>query len=107
MLVVKKELGFYDFEEICNEFFKDLERDGLSLIYDYLEEVTESAGMMLDEMELKDFLRFEVEVMTEEEVKNYYDVDEDEEVEEFLSYNTLLIGSYEADNTIYYIFTSF
>ena len=110
MLVIKKELSYYDFMEICEElaashYVRECNHGWMGIVYDYLVEVTSDIGEVMDEMKLRDFLRFDIDVMSEKEVKNNYDVDGD--VEDYINYHSSLIGSYEVHNTTYYVFYCF
>ena len=83
--------------------------DLAEVIYDFLESCYEE----VEETMIADFIRYDMEVQTEEEVKENYSnlIDEDDledfDVEDFLSYNTTYLGSFEEDDETFYVFTSF
>lgn len=82
-----------------------VDSDLASLLYDFMEM---SSNEEITEDEIYDFIRFEMEIQTEEEIKeNYEEAKESEDIEDFLSYNTAYIGNYEEDGTNYHVFASF
>lgn len=75
------------------------------LLYEFIEM---SSNEEITEDEIYDFIRFEMEIQTEEEIKeNYEEAKESEDIEDFLSYHTAYIGNYEENNTTYHVFASF
>lgn len=95
--------------------------DIASLLYDFMEM---SSNEEITEDEIYDFIRFEMEIQTTEEVKENYkhlfdeyafengDDITSEDIEDFLSYHTAYIGNYEDEDdteekTIIHIFSSF
>jgi myo-inositol-1-phosphate synthase len=121
-----KEIESNDIYEILKDCLSsDLQSYDLAdLIYDFLNECYEE----IEETTIYDFVRFEMQVQTLEEIKENYnnmmedkedkedkedeEDEEDEEIdhdfiENFLSYNTLYLGSYEEENKIYYVFSDF
>lgn len=76
-----------------------------SLLYDFMEM---SSNDEISEDEIYDFIRFEMEIQTEEEIKeNYEEARESDDMEDFLSYHTSYIGNYEEDGQTIHIFSSF
>ena len=60
------------------------------------------------EDQIYDFIRFGMEIQTEEEIKeNYEEAKESEDIEDFLFNYTSHIGKYEEDNKTYHIFATF
>lgn len=79
--------------------------DLTDLLYNFIED---TFGEEISEDEIYDYVRFDMEVQTEEEIKNNYEeAKESEDIEDFLSYHTAYIGSYEENGKTYYVFTSF
>ena len=86
------------------------------LLVDFMEM---SSNEEITEDEIYDFIRFEMEIQTTEEIKENYkhifdeyafengDDITSEDIEDFLSYHTAYIGNYEEDNTTYHVFASF
>jgi hypothetical protein len=114
MLVLKKELGLWEFEREFRDELKDLTFDAIEIIFDALCEhdlVDETVGSV------RDYLRFQMQVMSLEEIIHSYgylmdleDLEGDELVEvvdEYLSNNTYVLGSFNEDDDIYYIFDEF
>ena len=93
-----------------------LNSDIASLLYDFMEM---SSNEEISEDEIYDFIRFEMEIQTNEEIKENYkhifdeyafengDDITSEDIEDFLAYHTTYIGNYEEDNETIHIFTSF
>ena len=76
-----------------------------SLVYGYVE--MSSHDEITEDM-IYDFIRFEMEILTEEEIrKNYVDAKESEDIEDFLFNYTSHLGKYEEDNKTYHIFATF
>jgi hypothetical protein len=109
MLIVKKELDLYDF---MNEYEDILPEDysACEIIFDNLEEYQD-----MDDMTIRDYIRFEVYISTKGELLYDYDIIDDDEIEdldddeieerieEYLGYNTHLLGYYKDNNgeTVY------
>ena len=95
-----------NFTEFRNAFFAmgrdtQFSPDALRIIFYYLGEYEESTGehVELDVIAICcDFTE-----MTESEIREDYSLDIDEDVEEYLSYNTALCGTFkdEAGNDVY------
>lgn len=64
----------------------------VTLVVDMLD----SSGSVLSLGDINDVVRYEVESMTEEEVIDTYDMDDDEDVMEYLEYNTIVYGTTES-----------
>ena len=64
----------------------------VTLVVDMLD----SSGSVLSLGDINDVVRYEVEFMTDEEVINTYDMDDDEDVMEYLEYNTIVYGITES-----------
>lgn len=113
MLVLRKEMDFYDFKEEFSYVLEDLPFDAVELIFDSLCEVMAEGDYSV--MHVRDYLRFQMQVMSLKEVIHDYGLDmEDLEgdalidaVEEYLQYHTYLLGSFEDDGEMYFIFDEF
>ena len=81
------------------------EWQALSVLFDCLESIDESH----EEMNVRDWLRFQVMEMTAEEIEENYAIDFEQfpEVEDFLEYHTAIYGTYEHDGITYYLFSEF
>lgn len=64
----------------------------VTLVVDMLD----SSDSVLSLGDINDVVRYEVESMTDEEVINTYDMDDDEDVMEYLEYNTIVYGTTES-----------
>ena len=64
----------------------------VTLVVDMLD----SSGSVLSLGDINDVIRYEVESMTDEEVIDTYDMDDDEDVMEYLEYNTIVYGTTES-----------
>lgn len=96
---MKTTVSVYDFRDAFHKMGRgnQFTYEGLEIIYDYLESIDE-------EMEL-DVIAIccDFQESTPEEVMAEYDLDEDEDVSEFLAMNTTVLG--ETDSTI--VFANF
>ena len=119
MLTIKKELDLQDF---MNDYEDILPSDyeACEIIFDSLCEAMYDGAK---DMTVRDYIRFQLQISTQSELLDDYDIidDEDmeeinqiedeeerkerihEEIEEYLNYNTYYLGSYEDDNgdTVY------
>lgn len=89
-----------EFEGLDNTSWNN-EREALGVLYDYLDEEEFNYSIV------RDWLRFEVVEMTEQEIKKDYDnlFNDYPDVEEFLNDYTVLYGSYEHEGETYYLFS--
>ena len=114
MLVLKKELGLYEFKKEFRDELNGLTFDAIEIIFNTLCEhdlVDETVGGV------RDYLRFQMQVMSLKDVINSYgymmelqDLEDDELVEtvdEHLNNNTYVLGTFEEDGIIYFIFDEF
>lgn len=75
------------------------------LVYDYVEM---SSNDEITEDMIYDFIRFEMEIQTEEEIReNYEEAKESKDIEDFLFNYTSHLGKYEEDDKTYHVFASF
>lgn len=114
MLVLKTELGLWEFEREFRDELKGLPIDAIEIIFNALCEYD-----LVDETVtgISDYLRYQMQVMSLEDVIHSYgylmDLDDleddeiDEVVDEFLCNNTYVLGTFEDDGIIYYIFDEF
>lgn len=113
MLVLKQELDLQGFEREFRDELKDLSFDGIEIVFDSLCDVM--AGGDYSVMQVRDYLRFQMRISSLDEVISDYRIDtEDQEddklieiVENYLNYNTYLLGMYEEDEITYFIFDEF
>ena len=115
MLVLKHEMDLYDFENEFRDELKDLTNEAIVIIFDSLSEIMAEGDYTV--MHVRDYLRFQMRVMSLKEVINDYgynmdlqDLEDDElieAVEEYLQYNTYMLGSFEEDGITYFIFDEF
>lgn len=118
MLVIKKALDFQEFDELFNYELNYLPDEARRIIYDFLVE----QGEELEEENISDFIRYDINVMSVNDVINEYGymMDEDdfdqpkedydalaEYIENFLNDYTTVLGSYEEDGVIFFVFTEF
>lgn len=116
MLTIKKELGFNDFQNEYEDILNDIDYEAQEIIFDSL------CDMMYDgaeDMTVRDYIRFQLQISTQSELLENYDIidDEDmedinlmeederaekihEEIEEYLSYHTYYLGSYEDEDGV-------
>jgi hypothetical protein len=87
-----------------------VDSDLASLLYDFYD----SLGDEQSEDDICDYIRFEMAIMTEEEIKNDYVTleendfnDEYDDMEDFLIQNTSYIGSYDTNGKTYFVFSAF
>ena len=115
MLVLKHEMDLYDFENEFRDELKDLTNEAIVIIFDSLSEIMAEGDYSV--MHVRDYIRYQMQVLSLKEVINSYgylmaldDLEDDaliEEVEEYLQYNTYMLGSFEEDGTTYFIFDEF
>ena len=117
MLVIKKGLDFQDFEELFSYELNYFPYEASRIIYDYLVE----QGEELEEENISDFIRYDINVMSVDEVIGDYEsmMDEDEldrakeddalteYVESFLNDYTMILGTYEEEGETFFVFTEF
>ena len=117
MLVIKKELDFQDFMTEFKDVLDGLDWEACEMIFDLLCDIMNDG---MDEITARDYIRFQVQVQTQNEVIDNYDIiDEDdmegmdegeihEAVENYLNDNTCLLGYYkDGDGVIVYVFDEF
>lgn len=118
MLVIKKEIDFQDFEDLFSFELNHLPYEASRIIYDYLLDREED----LTEDEISDYIRYQINVMSIDEIISDYNYMMDEEefqqleadgedlteyVENFLNDYTTVLGTYEEDGETYFIFEEF
>ena len=117
MLTIKKELDLNDFINDYDGVMSDWDYEAKEIVFDSLCECFYEGT---EDMTIRDYLRFQLEIQTQEDVISNYDVideedlkdmDEDEiheAIENYLSENTYLLGSYEdSDGEMVYIYDEF
>lgn len=117
MLTIKKELSFYDFQNEYENILYDIEYQAQEIIFDSLSDMFFEGT---DDMAVRDYIRFQLQVMTLKEVLDDYNVLNDDElqelddddilevVEEYLNDNTYVLGSYVDDEgEIVFLFDEF
>lgn len=115
MLVLKKEINFYEFEDLFGYIFEGVGREGLSMIYDAVCDLFHDGGA--DETTVRDYLRYQLQVASLADVINDYgyimelDTLEDdvlvELVKNYLNDYTFVLGTYEDDGETFFIFDEF
>ena len=117
MLVIKKVIDFQDFEELFSYELNYLPYEASRIIYDYLVSQDEE----LEEENISDFIRYDVNVLSVDEVIGDYESMMDEEeldqakeddalteyIESFLNDYTTILGTYEEDGETFFVFTEF
>lgn len=117
MLIIKKELNFYDFKNEYEYELKGLSNEGVEIIFNSLCEMFFEGG---ESSNISDYLRYQMQVSTGEEILNNYNVIPSEEaekmtdeekheaIEEYLNDYTYLLGYYtDADGKTIYIYDEF
>ena len=114
MLVLKNELDLNEFEREFRDELQGLSGEGIEIVFDSLCEVMDDGYTV---MHVRDYLRFQMQVMSLKEVIDAYGYDmnlqdlEDAElfdaVEEHLQDNTYLLGSFELQGEMFFIFDEF
>ena len=115
MLVLRKEINFYEFVELFGYVLDNIGREGQSIIYDAVCEMFFEDEA--DETTIRDYLRYQMQVSALDDVINDYGylmelegLEDDElveTVEDYLNYNTILLGTFEDDGITYFIFDEF
>lgn len=117
MLTIKKELDFNDFQNEYRDILMDIDFEAQEIIFESLEQQSDDTNF--DDMTIRDYIRFQVCISSSEELLNDYSILDEEElkeldddeiiekVEEYLNYNTYLLGSYEENGITYFIYDEF
>jgi len=116
MLTIKKELYLNDFMNEYEDILPE-DYDACEIIFDSLSEMMYDGA---DDMTVRDYIRFQMNISTQKELLNDYDIidaedikdmDEDEineAIETYLNDNTSFLGSYEdSDGETVYIYDEF
>lgn len=115
MFEIMKRFAFDDLVKIYEELrdskmVYNCSVEGLAAIYEELQDIAscrEADGdELIDLTYIRDFLRFDINIMSEEQVAEEYQHDAlgYEEVEDFLNDNSYIIGKYQEGGKMYYIF---
>ena len=106
MLKVTQEMGFYDFVREYHEILPE-DREAQEIIFESLESCYDNG---IDDMTIRDYIRFQLNISTQDELLEMYNIIDEEElkelenddihikIEEYLDYNTYFLGSYEDYN---------
>lgn len=115
MLILKHEMYVFDFEQEFKRELQDLPYQAIEIIFDGLKETMHDGDYTV--LNVRDYLRFQLQVMSLDEVIDSYGYDMGvdnlegdaliEAVEDYLFYNTYLLGKYEEDGITYFIFDEF
>jgi hypothetical protein len=99
---MKNTLSLYDFQNAFDSVRPDnFSYEGLTVLFDYLENLEQDTG---EEIELDVIaLCCDFEEMRPEEVISAYNLDENEDVLEFLSMNTSVVGD-TSDSIVFHSF---
>lgn len=117
MLVIKKALDFQDFDELFNYELNYLPDEARRIIYDFLVE----QGEELEEEGISDFIRYDVNVLSVDDIIDEYSHLMDEEeldqakeddalteyIESFLNDYTYILGTYEEEGETFFVFQEF
>lgn len=116
MLVIKKVLDFNDFDYLFNYEMDYMNDEARRIIYDYLVNMDEE----LEEENISDFIRYDINVMSVDDIISDYNYMMDEEefqqleddeipeyVENFLNDYTTVLGTYEEEGETFIVFTEF
>lgn len=117
MLKIIKELSFYEFMSEYEDILQGVDHEGVEIIYNSMHDIFSDG---VDDMTVRDYIRYQLQVATSKEVLNDYNILDDEDIkdmdadaiheaiEEYLNNNTYLLGYYtDADDDIIYIFDEF
>ena len=117
MLTIKKELDLQDFINDYDDIMSGWDYEAKEIVFDSLCECFYEGA---EDMAIRDYLRFQLEIQTQEDVISNYDVIDDEDlkdmdedeiheaVENYLDNNTYLLGSYKDYNGVMvYLFDEF
>jgi len=118
MLVIKKGLDFQDFEDLFSYELDYMTSEAARIIYDYLVE----QDAELEEESISDFIRYDINVMSVDDIISDYNYMMDEEefqqleadgedlteyVENFLNDYTTVLGSFEEGDEVFFVFQEF
>lgn len=116
MLTVKKELDLNDFINDYDFLISSWDFEAKEITFEALCEAMDG----YDEISIRDYIRFQLEIMTQSEVIENYSIFTDDELQEmdederhvavgnYLSDNTYLLGSYKDNNGVMvYLFEEF
>ncbi len=116
MLLVKQKMEFYDFVREYQEILPE-DQEAQEIIFESLESCYNDG---IDDMTIRDYIRFQLNISTQGELLEMYniideeeleDLDEDEihiKIEEHLDYNTFYLGSYtDYDGVVVYLYDEF
>lgn len=115
MLELRKEMELQDFIDEYGYELQSFAIEAVEIIFDALCEYPLAADNTVDAV--RDYLNYDVQIMSLKDVINDYDdvleiddLEEDELIEEvmfFLDWNTFLLGTYEEDDELFFIFNTF
>ena len=117
MLIIKKELSFYDFQNEYENILSDIDYEAQQIIFDSLSDMFYEGT---DDMTIRDYIRFQMNISTAKELLNDYNIIDDDElktldddeinerIENYLDENTFTLGSYlDDDNEMIFIYDEF
>lgn len=118
MLVLKKELELHEFEQEFKDELQGIGYAGVILIFESLCDIMADGDYTV--MQVRDYLRFQLQVLSVGDVVHDYgyimdglDVEDLEapetihQIEQFLLDNTYTMGTYEDNGITYFIFDEF
>ena len=117
MLTIKKELDLQDFINDYDDIMSGWDYGAKEIIFSSLEDIFYEGA---EDMTIRDYMRFQMQISTQEELLSNYDIIDDEDfedmdddeidekIEDYLSYHTSFLGSYKDDNgDMVYIYDEF
>jgi len=118
MLVLTKELELYEFEQEFKDELQDVGYEGIIIIFEALSDIMADGGHTVTDV--RDYLRYQLQVLSVGDVVNDYgyimdglDVEDLESpetieaIEEFLIHKTYVMGKFEENGITYFIFDEF
>lgn len=118
MLILRKELGFYEFMDEFSSYLEGVGREGIAIIYDALCDMMYEGNYSV--VDVRDYLRFQLQHLSVGDVVHDYGYIMDgidledleapatlEAIEDFIIEHTFLLGKYEEDGITYFIFDEF
>lgn len=117
MLVIKKVLDFNDFDYLFNYELDYMNDEARRIIYDYLVDMDEE----LEEENISDFIRYDINVMSVDDIISDYNylmdesefeqLEDDDEIAEYvenvLNDYTTVLGTYEEEGETFIVFQEF
>ena len=100
-------VGFNDFRDAFHNMGRDnhFSYEGLRILFDWIENLDDETGQ---DTELDVIaLCCEFDEMSQSDIREAYELDNVEDVHDFIHDNTMVCGSYDAEGETFYIFQQF